>query len=92
MPSFPFSLWSCEDAPQLTVHTNSTQSFSSTGVPGPHPAPVLPSLLKSGQLSPESLFRGTLSRVQLPTAKAAKGHDGKPRRGDRWQGGQQNCK
>lgn len=52
---------------------------------------MVPSLFQSGHSSPASLFLGTLSQVQWPTAETTEGHDGKPRREGRWQGGQQSC-
>lgn len=87
-----------EGEPPLPTHRNSTQSFSIMGTcwealwllgPSlPHGAP-LP--FKSGHSSPASLFLATLSWVQMPTAEATEGCDGKSRRGGRWQGGQQSC-
>lgn len=71
----------------MTTHSNYAQSLSSQGTCQEAlwlPIPTLPRraplpAYKSGHSSPEPLLPGTLSQVQLPTAEAAEGHDGKPR-------------
>lgn len=98
MPCFPSSMWSWRVFLHcLCIETPPSHS-TSQGLAGKHcghgfpPCPmVVPSLFQSGHSSPVSLFLGTLSQVQWPTAEATEGHDGKPRREGRWQGGQQSC-